>query len=81
MSIIKIRLIGSNSREGFKLKNILKKVIKTKDYDVELEEINDKYGMKKNVPALIIDNELISQGKVLNENELNQILNRCLLTN
>ena len=75
MRKIKIRILGSDTPKGQKLKNIIKDTLKTKDYVVELEEINNKYGIK-NTPGLIIDDKMISQGVLLNKNQVSKIIDR-----
>ncbi len=75
MRKIKIRILGSDTTKGQKLKNIIKDTLKTKDYVVELEEINNKYGIK-NTPGLIIDDKMISQGVLLNKNQVSKLIDR-----
>lgn len=69
-----IKIIGVNSRNGLKLK---KNVLRAKDeygHKINLEIKNDdklakKYNIK-DVPGFMINNKVISQGKVLTVREV-----------
>jgi len=71
---MEIKVIGENSSNRMKLLKNINKAVKTYDDKVEIslleseKEIN-KYGIT-NVPGLVIDEKLVSQGKVLTEREL-----------
>ena len=62
--IVNIKLIGANSRNGLKMK----KVILLDD-----DASKSKYNVK-NYPGIVVDEKLISQGKVLTERELKKVL-------
>ena len=66
-----IKIIGFNCSNGIKLK---KNVSKINEYKINLELLEgDKYLNKyniKNVPGLIINEKLVSEGKVLNDREI-----------
>ncbi len=75
---INIKIIGSNCSNGIKLTKMLKRAIDETDTKYDVEELNDtsskqKYGIK-NVPGLVINGEVISQGKVLTVREIYKIL-------
>ena len=78
--MIKVKIVGSNCKNGNQLyKNVKKAINDIKNRDIELQREDSqnlllKYNIK-NKPALIIDDKLICEGKVLNERELTRILN------
>lgn len=66
-----IKIVGYNCSNGIKLK---KNISKINECEIELEllegdEYLDKYDIK-NVPALIINDKKVSEGKVLNDREI-----------
>ncbi len=71
---MEIKIIGENSSNRMKLLKNLNKVIKKIDGNVVInlletkKEIN-KYGIT-NYPGLVINEKIISQGKILTEREL-----------
>ncbi|MBE6147469.1 MAG: thioredoxin family protein [Firmicutes bacterium] len=80
---IEIKVIGSNCSNGIKLKKELKRAISNSDLEIYVTELNDSKDRKKysiqNVPALVINGSLISEGKVLTERELSKIfISSCL---
>lgn len=80
---IEIKVIGSNCSNGIKLKKELRRAIDNSDLEICVEELNDIEFRKKyhiqNVPALVINNTLVSEGKVLSERELSKIFIRSCL--
>lgn len=78
MKYINIKVIGTNCSNGIKLTKMLKRAIEEAEVKYEVQELNDisskkKYNIK-NVPALVINGEVISQGKVLTVREIYKIL-------
>ena len=71
---MKIKVLGKNSSNRTKLlKNINKVMVDSKE-KVEIELIEDEkhilhYNIS-NTPALIINDKVVSQGKVLNDREI-----------
>ncbi len=66
-----IKIIGYNCSNGIKLK---KNISKINEYNINLEllegdEYLNKYNIK-NVPGLIINEKVVSEGKVLNDKEI-----------
>ena len=66
-----IKIVGYNCSNGIKLK---KNISKINECEIELEllegdEYLDKYDIK-NVPALIINEKKVCEGKVLNDREI-----------
>jgi len=75
---INIKVIGADCSNGIKLTKMLRRAIDEAEADYEVQELNDvsskkKYNIK-NVPALVINGEVISQGKVLTVREIYKIL-------
>ena len=69
---MEIKIIGENSSNRIKLlKNVNKSVknLKGKFEIVLLENEKDKYGII-NTPSLVINEKVVSQGKVLTEREI-----------
>ena len=78
MNNINIKVIGADCSNGIKLTKMLKRAIEETDVEYEVQELNDitskkKYNIK-NVPALVINGEVVSQGKVLTVREIYKIL-------
>jgi len=66
-----VKIVGYNCSNGIKLK---KNISKINECNIDLEllegaEYLNKYGIK-NVPGLIINEKLVSEGKVLNDREI-----------
>ena len=75
--IIRIKIIGSNSSNGIKLKKMVKKAIKNSEINIDLYELNDNYKSRyniKNTPALIINDEIVSTGKILSDREIKKLI-------
>ena len=73
---IEIKVLGSKTHNGIKLIKNIKKI--NSDINIDVKEINDvnylkKYNIK-NTPALIINNNIVSEGKVLTTREICKIL-------
>ena len=74
--VIRIKIIGSNSSNGIKLKKMVKKAIKNSEINIDLYELNDsksRYNIK-NTPALIINDEIVSTGKILSDREIKKLI-------
>ena len=69
---MEIKIIGTNSSNRLKLINNIKKATDNK-INIQLLEKDNKYNIT-NTPALIINDKLISQGKVLNEREIKKFI-------
>lgn len=61
-----------------KLKKELKRAIEKSELEVNFFELNDENVKKRyrvqNVPALLIGEEIISEGKILTERELSKLI-------
>ena len=69
---MEIKIIGTNSSNRLKLIKNIKKATDNK-INIQLLEKDNKYNIT-NTPALIINDKLISQGKVLNEREIKKFI-------
>lgn len=80
---IEVKVIGSNCSNGMKLKKELRRAIDHSDLEINLTELNDPKDKKKyqieNITALVINDVLVSQGKVLSEREISRIFVRSCL--
>jgi len=78
MNVIDIKIIGSNCSNGIKLKKMVEKAISETQKNINLQELNDITSKNKfnisNIPGLVIDNKLVSQGKVLTVREIKKVL-------
>lgn len=75
---IEVKLIGSNCSNGRRLKKIIERVSLQTKTPVIINELNNKNEQKKYnismIPALIIDNKIISQGKILSDREIKKLI-------
>lgn len=76
--IVEVKIIGANCSNGMKLKKVIERTLDNGDFDINLILVNDskakdKYHIK-NIPALVIDGEVKSEGKVLTEREFKKLL-------
>ena len=69
---MEIKVIRTNSSNRLKLIKNIKKATDNK-INIQLLEKDNKYNIT-NTPALIINDKLISQGKVLNEREIKKFI-------
>lgn len=71
-------MIGSNCSNGRRLKKIIDRVSLQNHIKIDLRELNNKSDLKKYnvsmIPALIIDNKIISQGKILSDREIKKLI-------
>ena len=75
---MKVKIIGSNCKNGMQLYKMTTRAIESVGGDVQVEKLDDQnaieiYGVK-NVPGLVINEKLVSQGKVLTQREISKIL-------
>lgn len=78
IDIVDIKLIGANSKNGLKMKKVIERTIENSDIDINLILLDDEASKNrynvKNFPGIVINNNLVSQGKVLTERELKKVL-------
>ena len=67
-----IKVIGTNSSNRIKLIKNIKKATDN-NIDIKLVEKDNRYNIT-NTPALVINDKIISQGKVLNEREIKKFI-------
>jgi len=71
---VKINIIGENSSNRMKLLKNLNKVTKNEDINIEINVIDDKETLSKykdkNKPILMINEKIISNGKILTDREI-----------
>lgn len=81
--IIEIKIIGANCSNGIKLKKELKRALEGSEIDFTLMELNDPKHKKvynvQNIPALVINDDIVSEGKVLSEREITRIFGKYFL--
>ena len=69
---MEIEVIGTNSSNRIKLIKNIKKATDN-NIDIKLVEKDNRYNIT-NTPALVINDKIISQGKVLNEREIKKFI-------
>lgn len=69
---MEIKVIGTNSSNRIKLIKNIKKATDN-NIDIKLVEKDNSYNIT-NTPALVINDKIISQGKVLNEREIKKFI-------
>jgi len=71
-------MVGSNCSNGRRLKKIIERVSLQNHIKVNIQEFNNKSDQKRYnvsmIPALIIDNKIISQGKILSDREIKKLI-------
>ena len=74
-----IKIIGSNCSNGIKLKKMVERFKSDYDYDVNIKLLDNMEEIKsykrKNIPGLIIEDQLVSEGKVLTVREISRLVN------
>lgn len=74
--IIEIKIIGTNCSNGMKLKKMLTRATEEIEEEVKITEIKEKekkYGIH-NLPALVINETIVSEGKVLTPREIKKLI-------
>ena len=75
---IEINLIGSNCSNGRRFKKIIERVSMQTKIPIIINELNNKSDQKKYninmIPALVIDEKIISQGKILSDKEIKKLI-------
>ncbi|MEG0794401.1 MAG: thioredoxin family protein [Bacilli bacterium] len=73
-----IKIIGSNCSNGIKLKKMLFKAINDVDEVINVELKDDQLSLNKynikNIPGLVINGKLLSEGKVLTDREIKKFI-------
>ena len=80
--IVNIKVIGANCSNGMKILKNLSKVERELDTEFNIEKIDATYKKKYNInviPALMIEDKVVSTGNVLQTREIkNYIKELCL---
>ncbi len=78
MIIIEIKIIGSNCSNGRRLLKLITKVKNINKFDVNINELNKVSDKKKYnvnmIPAIVVDDKIISQGQVLSDKEIKKLI-------
>ena len=78
MIIIEIKIIGSNCSNGRRLLKLITKVKNINKFDVNINELNKVSDKKKYnvnmIPAIVVDDTIISQGQVLSDKEIKKLI-------
>mgnify|MGYP000241556254 FL=1 len=76
-----LKLIGSDCSNGLKILKNIKKVERELHCSLNINKISSHQNKNKNIiiPALMLNGEIISQGKVITDRELKNILKPLLL--
>jgi len=74
---MEIKIIGVDSKNGMKLLRNISKVEKEMKCKLNVLKIasknRDKYGIRE-VPTLIVENDIVSRGSVLSDREIKNII-------
>lgn len=73
-----VKIIGANCRNGIQLCKVITRVAEEHDNIIKIEKLDDqksmgKYGVK-NIPGLVVNDNLVSEGKVLSQREFEKII-------
>ncbi len=75
-----LKLIGSDCSNGIKIIKNLKKVERELECSLKINEVSKKNNKQKHIviPTLILNDEIISEGRVISDRELKNILKPLL---
>lgn len=74
-----IKLIGSDCSNGIKILKNLKKVERELKCSLKINEVSSENNKKHIIiPALLLNDEIISQGRVISDRELKNIIKPLL---
>ncbi len=75
---MKIKIIGGNSSNRMKLQKNVMKVVESLEKNIDVEILDSEKEISKysvtNTPGLVINEKLVSQGKVINEKEIKNFI-------
>lgn len=73
-----IKIIGSHCKNGMQLCKMVTRAIDEVNPEIELTKLDDKKSIEQygvtNIPGLVIEDKLISQGKVLSQREISKLI-------
>lgn len=75
---MEVKIIGSNCKNGMQLYKMASRAVEEVNPQIQLEKLDDeksiqRYGVK-NIPGLVINNQLMCQGKVLTQKEITRMI-------
>ena len=75
-----LKLIGSDCSNGIKILKNLKKVERELECSLKINEVSKKNNKQKHIviPTLILNDEIISEGRVISDRELKNLLKPLL---
>ena len=75
---MEIKIIGSNCKNGMQLYKMATRAVENSRNEVNIQKLDDKTSINKygvrNIPGLVINEKLISQGKVLTDREIGKMI-------
>lgn len=75
---MKIKIIGGNSSNRMKLQKNVMKVVESLEKNIDVEILDSEKEISKysvtNTPGLVINEKLVSQGKLINEKEIKNFI-------
>lgn len=75
---MKIKIIGGNSSNRMKLQKNVMKVVESLEKNIDVEILDSEKEISKysvtNTPGIVINEKLVSQGKVINEKEIKNFI-------
>ena len=78
---MEIKIIGKNSSNRIKLIKNINKVEKEMDENLDIEILEDDKSIKKYqntaTPILMVNNKIVSNGKILTDREIKQFIRLC----
>lgn len=75
---MEIKIIGSNCKNGMQLYKMATRAIENTRNEVTITKLDDKASINKygitNIPGLVVDEQLICQGKVMTDREIKKLI-------
>jgi len=76
--VLNIKIIGSNNKNGIKLRKMVMRASKDYDGNVTIELLDDMSSKRdykvKNLPGLVINNKTVSEGRVPSVREIYNLM-------
>lgn len=75
---MEIKVIGSNCKNGMQLYKMATRAAENSREKIKVTKLDEKNDIKKyginNIPGLVVNEQLVSQGKVLTDREISKFL-------
>lgn len=75
---MEIKIVGSNCKNGMQLYKMASRAIENSRNAVNVTKLDDKASINKygitNIPGLVVDEQLICQGKVMTDREIKKLI-------